>query len=210
MIIDTARHPCLEPAQIEQAKSLYAAGGLSIKEIMKLTGIKSYDTFYKYVVVSAASHRAGRPKKITQAQIELTKSLYAAGKLSIKEIMKLTGIKSYLTFYKYVVEAGIPHRAGRPRRVTQAQIEQAKALYAAGGLSVKEIMQLTGIKCYLTFHKYVVEAAIHHRAGRPRKITQAQIEQAKALYAAGELSIKEIMKIVGFKSYNTFYKYVER
>jgi AraC-like DNA-binding protein len=157
MIIDTARHPSLEPVQIEQARTLYAAGELSIKEIMKLTGIKSYDTFYKYVVVSAASHRAGRPKKITQAQIE-----------------------------------------------------QAKSLYAAGELSVKEIMKITEFKCYLTFHKYVVEAAIHHRAGRPRKVTQPQIEQAKSLYAAGELSIKEIMKIVGFKSHNTFYKYVTK
>jgi DNA invertase Pin-like site-specific DNA recombinase len=40
----------LRPEQLERAKQLYAARQNSIAEIMALTGFKSRNTFYKYVV----------------------------------------------------------------------------------------------------------------------------------------------------------------
>jgi DNA invertase Pin-like site-specific DNA recombinase len=40
----------LHPAQLQRAKELYAAKQNSIAEIMQLTGFKSRNTFYKYVV----------------------------------------------------------------------------------------------------------------------------------------------------------------
>ena len=49
------------------------------------------------------------------------------------------------------------------------------------------------------------------KGGRPRaieKITPAQLARAKALYAAKQNSVAEIMALTGFKSRNAFYKYV--
>jgi AraC-like DNA-binding protein len=69
-------------------------------------------------------------------------------------------------------------------------------------------MKLTGFTNYATFHHSVIKGTMPRSIGRPKTVTFAQIEQAKALYATGELSINKIMKIVGFKSPNTFYKYV--
>ena len=40
----------LRPYQLERAKELYAARKKTIAEIMALTGFKSRNTFYKYVV----------------------------------------------------------------------------------------------------------------------------------------------------------------
>jgi len=40
----------LRPEQVDRAKELYAAQQNSIAEIMALTGFKSRNTFYKYVV----------------------------------------------------------------------------------------------------------------------------------------------------------------
>ncbi len=40
----------LRPDQVERAKELYAARNNTIAEIMALTGFKSRNTFYKYVV----------------------------------------------------------------------------------------------------------------------------------------------------------------
>ena len=202
----TRRRMKPEAAQIEKAKALYAAGKLSVKEIMKLTGFKNYGTFRKYIVKSEAIHT--RKVVLKPTQIEKARALYAAGELAVKEIMKLTGFKNYGTFRKYIVKEAPHHSTGRPKEVTQAQIEKAKALYTADELSVKEIMKLTGFKNYGTFHHYVVKGAMPHSIGRPKEVTQAQIEKARALYAAGELSIRKIMKIVGFKSPNTFYQYV--
>jgi DNA invertase Pin-like site-specific DNA recombinase len=49
------------------------------------------------------------------------------------------------------------------------------------------------------------------KGGRPRaidKISPAQLARAKELYAAKQNSVAEIMALTGFKSRNTFYKYV--
>ena len=50
------------------------------------------------------------------------------------------------------------------------------------------------------------------RKGGRRKATQTlrpeQVERAKALYAARQNTVAEIMTLTGFKSRNTFYKYV--
>jgi DNA invertase Pin-like site-specific DNA recombinase len=49
------------------------------------------------------------------------------------------------------------------------------------------------------------------KGGRPRaieKITPAQLARAKALYAARQNTVAEIMALTGFKSRNAFYKYV--
>ncbi|WP_201365792.1 recombinase family protein [Dictyobacter formicarum] len=54
----------------------------------------------------ARGRKGGRPKatsKIRPEQLERAKSLYAAKKNTIAEIMALTGFKSRATFYKYVV-----------------------------------------------------------------------------------------------------------
>jgi len=45
MIIDK-----MNPSQLARAKELYAAKQNSVAEIMALTGFKSRNTFYKYVV----------------------------------------------------------------------------------------------------------------------------------------------------------------
>jgi DNA invertase Pin-like site-specific DNA recombinase len=47
------------------------------------------------------------------------------------------------------------------------------------------------------------------KGGRPPLlIDQKKIQRGRELYDAGELSVEEIMKITGFKSRPTFYKYV--
>jgi DNA invertase Pin-like site-specific DNA recombinase len=49
------------------------------------------------------------------------------------------------------------------------------------------------------------------RGGRPKAIVNmkpAQFERAKALYAARQNTVTEIMALTGFKSRATFYKYV--
>jgi hypothetical protein len=73
------------------------------------------------------------------------------------------------------------HSIGRPKKVTLAQIEQARTLYAANEFPVKEIMKLTGFTNYATFHHSVIKGTISHSIGRRRKVTQAQLEQASFL-----------------------------
>ena len=49
------------------------------------------------------------------------------------------------------------------------------------------------------------------RGGRPKtieKIEPRNLTRAKELYAARKNTIQEIMQMTGFKSRNTFYKYV--
>ncbi len=49
------------------------------------------------------------------------------------------------------------------------------------------------------------------RGGRPKatqKIEPRNLARAKALYAAKQNTVAEIMHMTGFKSRNTFYKYV--
>jgi DNA invertase Pin-like site-specific DNA recombinase len=58
-----------------------------------------------------------------------------------------------------------------------------------------------------------LEAARAHgrRGGRPKaiqKIEPRNLTRAKELYAAKKNRIQEIMQMTGFKSRNTFYKYV--
>jgi transcriptional regulator GlxA family with amidase domain len=40
----------MDPKKVQRAKELYAKKEMTVPEIMKLTGFKSKDTFYKYVV----------------------------------------------------------------------------------------------------------------------------------------------------------------
>ena len=40
----------MDPTKVERAKELYVKKEMTVPEIMKLTGFKSKDTFYKYVV----------------------------------------------------------------------------------------------------------------------------------------------------------------
>src|SRR5258708_24477645 len=46
----------LRPEQVDRAKELYTARQNSVAEIMALTGFKSRNTFYKYVVHGERSH----------------------------------------------------------------------------------------------------------------------------------------------------------
>jgi DNA invertase Pin-like site-specific DNA recombinase len=49
------------------------------------------------------------------------------------------------------------------------------------------------------------------KGGRPKAISlirPGQLERARALYAAKENTVAEIMQLTGFKNRNTFYKYV--
>ena len=49
------------------------------------------------------------------------------------------------------------------------------------------------------------------RGGRPKAIEKIELRnlaRAKALYAAKQNTIAEIMQMTGFKSRNTFYKYI--
>ena len=43
-------HKKIEPRNLARAKELYAAKNNTIAEIMQMTGFKSRNTFYKYVV----------------------------------------------------------------------------------------------------------------------------------------------------------------
>ena len=40
----------MDPKKVQRAKDLYASKSMTVPEIMKLTGFKSKDTFYKYIV----------------------------------------------------------------------------------------------------------------------------------------------------------------
>jgi DNA invertase Pin-like site-specific DNA recombinase len=40
----------LDPKKVQQAKELYAEKKMTVPDIMRMTGFKSKDTFYKYVV----------------------------------------------------------------------------------------------------------------------------------------------------------------
>ena|SRR5579875_868277 len=56
----------------------------------------------------ARGRKGGRPKAtstIIPAQLERARTLYAAKKNTVEEIMQLTGFKNRSTFYKYVVNA---------------------------------------------------------------------------------------------------------
>jgi hypothetical protein len=48
--IDTKVIQTIEPRNLARAKALYAAKSNTIAEIMQMTGFKSRNTFYKYVV----------------------------------------------------------------------------------------------------------------------------------------------------------------
>lgn len=43
----------MDPKKIQRAKDLYTSKSMTVPEIMKLTGFKSKDTFYKYIVHSS-------------------------------------------------------------------------------------------------------------------------------------------------------------
>ena len=45
----------MDPKKVQRAKELYAKKEMTVPDIMKLTGFKSKDTFYKYVVNTAKS-----------------------------------------------------------------------------------------------------------------------------------------------------------
>jgi DNA invertase Pin-like site-specific DNA recombinase len=54
----------------------------------------------------ARGHKGGRPaatKKISAANLEHARELYAGRTMSVAEIMRRTGFRSRTTFYKYVV-----------------------------------------------------------------------------------------------------------
>src|SRR5206468_3958895 len=40
----------MDPKKVQRAKDLYASKSMTVPEIMKLTGFKRKDTFYKYIV----------------------------------------------------------------------------------------------------------------------------------------------------------------
>ncbi|GHO50330.1 recombinase family protein [Ktedonospora formicarum] len=57
----------------------------------------------------ARGRKGGRPavtKKMSVANLERAKELYASQAMSVTEIMKRTGFRSRTTFYKYVVNGG--------------------------------------------------------------------------------------------------------
>jgi DNA invertase Pin-like site-specific DNA recombinase len=57
----------------------------------------------------ARGRKGGRPRvteRIPEKTIQKARDLYGAGKMSVPDIMKLTGFKSRPTFYKYVVNDG--------------------------------------------------------------------------------------------------------
>ena len=43
----------MDPKKVQRAKELYTKKEMTVPEIMKVTGFKSKDTFYKYVVNTA-------------------------------------------------------------------------------------------------------------------------------------------------------------
>lgn len=69
------------------------------------------------------------------------------------------------------------------------------------------------ILAFTAFQNMLLEAARARgrQGGRPKaieKIEPRNLARAKELYAAKQNTVREIMQMTGFKSRNTFYKYV--